>query len=336
MTRAVTRADGGAAVVTGGTAGVGRAVVDALIARGHRVGVLARGEDRLEELQRRFGRDRLLGVSCDVGDAGAVTRAAHEIADEFGAPSVWVNAAMLTSYSLFRDMPPEEFDAIVRATFLGQVNGCRAALGVMPRGSLVNVSSGLGYAAVPIQSAYVASKHALNGFTQALHAELIHERHPVALSLVQLPAVNTPQFSWARNRMRAMPQPVPPIFQPEVAACAVTRAIDTGAREIFVGGSTLKLVLGNAAVPWLVDRQGARKGVGMQRSARPKTQGGEGGNLDAPVPMSSRARGAFDDRAQDRALILDADRARAAVFLGVPLAIFGAGLLAGRAMWRRR
>ena len=336
MTRAVARAGRGAAVVTGGTAGVGRAVVDALIARGHRVGVLARGEDRLEELQRRFGRDRLLGVSCDVADAGAVRRAAHEIASEFGRPSVWVNSAMLTSYSLFRDMPPEEFEAIVRATFLGQVNGDRAALEVMERGSIVNVSSGLAHAPVPMQSAYVASKHALNGFTQALHAELIHEHRPIALTLVALPGINTPQFSWARNRMSAMPQPAPPVYQPEVAARAIMRAIDTGAREIFVSASTLKLVLGNDAVPWLVDWKAGRKGIGMQRSNRPKTQGGQGGNLDAPVPMPSRAHGAYGGRARDHALIVDADRARAAAFLGLPLAIFGAGMLAGRVIGRRR
>ena len=331
----MTRANAGTAVVTGGTAGVGRAVVDALIGRGWRVGVLARGEDRLEELQRRFGRDRLLGVSCDVADAGAVRRAAREIAAEFGAPTVWVNAAMLTSYSLFRDMPPEEFETIMRATFLGQVNGDRAALEVMERGNIVNVSSGLGYASLPMQSAYVASKHAINGFTQALRAELMHERVPITLGMVQLPGINTPQFSWARNRMGKMPQPAPPVYQPEVAARAVMRAIDRDAREIFVSASTMKMVLGDFALPWLADRIGARKGVGMQRSSRPKTQGAEGGNIDAPVPMPSRAHGAYDGRARDHALIYDADVARALGFVGLPLAIFGVGLAVGRATRRR-
>ena len=242
---------------------------------------------------------------------------------------------MLTSYSLFRDMPPEEFETVVRATFLGQVNGDRAALEVMDRGNIVNVSSGLGYAAVPMQSAYVAAKHAINGFTQSLRAELLHERRPIAISLVQLPAINTPQFGWARNRMENMPQPAPPIFQPEVAARGVLRAIDEDAREIFVGASTLKMVLGEYAVPWLVDRIAARKGIEAQRSDRPKTQGGQGGNLDAPVPMPSRAHGAFDGRAREHALIYDADVARALGFFGVPLAIFGAGMLAGRMTGRR-
>ena len=317
------------AIVTGGTAGVGRAVVDALIERGCRVGVLARGEERLEELQRIFGRHRLLGVSCDVADAGAVIHAAREIRDEFGPPTIWVNAAMLTAYSPFRKMPAAEFDAIVGATFLGQVNGTRAALEVMTRGNVVNVGSGLSYRAVPMQSAYVAAKHAINGFTQSLRSELIREGAPIALSLVQLPAINTPQFGWARNRMEREPQPVPPTYQPEVAARAVLRAIDEGSREIFVGAPVLKLVLGEAAAPWLLDRQLARDGVDMQRSDRPESA--PSGNLDAPVPMRSRARGDFGADAREGGLILDADRVRAALVLGVPALAFAAGLLAARA-----
>ena len=317
------------AIVTGGTAGVGRAVVDALIARGCRVGVLARGEERLEELQRVFGRRRLLGVSCDVADAGAVSQAAREIREEFGPPAIWVNAAMLTAYSPFREMPPAEFDAIVGATFLGQVNGTRAALEVMTRGSIVNVGSGLSYRAVPMQSAYVAAKHAINGFTQSLRSELMREGVPIALSLVQLPAINTPQFGWARNRMGREPQPVPPAYQPEVAARAVLRAIDGGHREILVGAPVLKLMLGELVAPWLLDRQFARQGVEMQRSDRPEDE--PGGNLDAPVPMPSRARGDFGEGAREGGLILDADRVRAALTLGVPALAFAAGLLSARA-----
>ena len=321
------------AVVTGGTAGVGRAVVDHLIARGYRVGALARGEERLEELQAIHGRDRLLGISCDVGDAGAVMQAAREVRDEFGPPTVWVNDAMLTSFSSFRQMPPEEFEAVVRTTFIGQVNGTRAALEVMERGNIVNISSALSYRAIPMQSAYVASKHAVNGFTQAVRSELMHEGVPIALSLVQLPAVNTPQFDWARNRLEGHPQPAPPIYQPEVAARAVLKAIDEGSREVFVGAPVLKLVFANFMAPWLLDRKFARDGAKMQQIDRPDPN--RGGNIGAPVPMPSRAHGSFDGRARSSGLIVDADRTRMAAFLGVPLAAFAAGLLA-RGLARRR
>ena len=316
---------GRVAVVTGGTAGVGRAVVDQLIARGYRVGALARGEDRLEELQTIHGRDRVLGISCDVGDAGAVSQAAREVHDEFGPPTVWVNDAMLTSYSPFRQMPSEEFEAIVRATFLGQVNGTRAALAVMERGHIVNIGSALSYRGLPMQSAYVAAKHAINGFTQSLRSELMREGVPITLSLVQLPAVNTPQFDWARNRLPEHPQPAPPVYQPEVAAGAVMKAIDRGNREIFVGVSTMQLVLGNFVMPWFLDRKLARRGAQMQQIDRPDPH--RGGNIAAPVPMRSSAHGSFDDRARTSGLVLDADRTRLAAFLGVPLATFAAGML---------
>ena len=315
-----------AAIVAGGTAGVGRAVVDLLIGRGYRVAVLARGEDRLEELQRRFGRDRLLGISCDVADAGAVSHAAREARDEFGPPAVWVNSVMLTSYSRFVEMPPREFDAIVGATFLGTVNGTRAALEVMERGNVVNIGSGLSYRAIPMQSAYVAAKHAINGFTGALRSELIREGRPIALSLVQLPAINTPQFDWSRNRLADKPQPAPPIYQPEVAARAVMQAIDDDSREIFVGKSVLQLVFGDMLAPALLDRFLARRGVEAQQSDRPDPN--REGNVDHPVPMRSRSHGTHDAQARGSGLILDADRTRAMAFLGVPLAIFAAGVLA--------
>ena len=323
---------GPCAVVAGGSAGVGRAVVDMLIARGHRVAVLARGEDRLDQLQELHGRDRLMGVSCDVADAGAVSRAAREIAAEFGPPVVWVNSVMLTSYSAFRDMPAHEFETIVGATFLGTVNGTRAALEVMQRGNVVNVGSGLAYRAIPMQSAYVASKHAINGFTSAVRSELIREGRPIALSLVQLPAINTPQFDWSRNRLDNKPQPAPPAYQPEVAARAVLRAVDDDSRELFVGGSVLQLVFGDMVLPWLLDRRLAKDGVDLQQSERPPVN--REGNVDHPVAMPSRAHGSHDAGARSSGLIVDADRTRAAAFLGVPLVTFALGALV--AVARRR
>ena len=322
----------GTAVVAGGSAGVGRAVVDMLLARGHRVAVIARGEDRLDELQDRFGRDRLMGISCDAADAAGMSQAAREVRDAFGPVTIWVNSVMLTSYSPFREVPAEEFDAIVGATFLGTVNGTRAALEVMERGAIVNVGSGLSYRAVPMQSAYVAAKHAINGFTSALRSELIREGRPVTLSLVQLPAINTPQFDWSRNRLPEKPQPAPPIFQPEVAARAILRAADRGEREVFVGGSVLQLVFGDMAAPALLDRFLARNGVEAQQSGRPPVN--RVGNVDRPVAMASRAHGSHDEDARSSALVVDGDRARAAAFIGVPLVTFALGALIAGA--RRR
>lgn len=320
---------GSTAVVAGGSAGVGRATVDMLLKRGHRVAVLARGEERLDELQERHGRDRLMGVSVDVSDAGATLRAAREVASEFGPPEIWVNSVMLTSYSPFSEQPSEEFDAIVGATFLGTVNGTRAALETMERGNIVNVGSALSYRGIPIQAAYVGSKHAINGFTESLRQELMREERPITLSLVQLPAINTPQFDWSRNRLDNKPQPAPPIYQPEVAARAVLRAIDEDSRELIVGRSAIQLVFGDMVVPAVLDRFLAAAGVDAQQSDRPPVN--RRGNVDAPVPGPSRAHGSHDAQARSSALVVDGDRARAAAFVGLPLAAFVLGaLVSGR------
>ena len=236
------------AVVAGGSAGVGRATVTALLDRGYRVAVLARGQARLDEIAGRYG-DRVWTRSVDVSDGAALEAAGDAIASEFGQPRVWVNSAMLTSFSPFDAMDEAEFRKITETTYLGTVNGCRTALRIMSRGNVVNVGSGLAYTSVPYQSAYCGAKHAIEGFTQALRIELARDRRPVALSMIQLPAINTPQFDWARNRMPKHPQPAPPIFQPEVAAEAVLRAIDTDAREILVGRPVFKLMAGNMLFP---------------------------------------------------------------------------------------
>ncbi len=319
------------AIVVGGTAGIGRAVVTALLDRGFRVGVIARGQDRLRALETDHP-GQVRAVKADAGIASEVEAATGTIVDALGVPSVWVNAAMLTSFSPFERMDVDEFEAIVRTTFLGQVNGTRSALGVMDRGQIVNIGSGLGYRPVPFQSAYCAAKHAINGFTSAVRSELLRSKRPIDLSLVQLPAVNTPQFEWARNRLEKMPQPAPPIFQPEVAAKAVMQAIDEGSREIFVGKSVLQLVFGDMVLPAFIDRKLAEEGAEMQKSET-DDPGGRPDNIMGPVQREGTAHGRFDDRAHDSGVIVDADQVRKLAFFGVPalLAIiaFVLGLLIG-------
>jgi len=315
------------AIVLGGSAGVGRAVVDALIARGDRVGVVARGQARLDELTALYG-DKVVVASADVGDAAVLEAAVAGLITGGGDLRVWVNCAMASSISPFDKMEVDEFDKIIRTTFLGQVNGTRLALRHMTRGNIVNVGSGLGYRSVPGQSAYCAAKHAINGFTSAVRSELIADKRPIALSLIQLPAINTPQFTWAKNRLSMKPQPAPPIFAPEVAAKAVMQAIQTGAREIFVGGSVLKLVFGNMILPAYIDRKLADEGIEMQKSGMDEP-GGRPDNLFHPVDHPASATGAFSDRAKDKGLIVDADLARKLALGGVVAVAFVAGLILG-------
>ncbi|MGB3456594.1 MAG: SDR family oxidoreductase [Litorimonas sp.] len=317
------------AVVAGGSAGIGRATVDALVDRGYRVAVLARGRDRLDQVEADHG-DMVFTRTCNVAEDAQVQKAADEIVAHWGTPDVWVNCAMLTSFSPFDKVDEEEFRKITETTYFGQVNGCRAALRVMGRGNIVNVGSGLAYRSVPNQAAYCGAKHAINGFSQALRSELLSEGRPIALSLVQMPAVNTPQFDWARNRMDDKPQPAPPIFQPEVAAKAILKAIDEDAREILVGGSVLKLVFGNMLLPDYIDHKLADEGVEMQESDRPDRDPRD--NMDAPHPdYPSHSHGSYDSRAQDSAITVDGDLARKTMVFGGAAILLALGTLVGRA-----
>ena len=315
----------GFAMVVGGSAGVGRAVVEALRERGHRVGVIARGEDRLAELA---ALDGVVTTSADAGDAEALSRAVEGIVAQEGAPVIWVNCAMATSFSPFLKMEVEEFDKIVRTTFLGQVNGTRLALRHMTEGHICHVGSGLSYRPVPNQSAYCAAKHAINGFVGSVRSEVIADKRPIGLSLVQLPAINTPQFDWAKNRMEMKPQPAPPIFDATVAAQAVLDAIDNDRREVIVGRSVLKLIFGDMVLPAFIDRKLAREGVEMQKSDRPDP-GGRPDNLDAPVAHPATKDGSFGDRAERNGVTMDADLARKIFFFGGALVIFLLGVLVG-------
>lgn len=315
------------AVVLGGSAGVGLAIAEELIGRGYRVGIVARGAERLDELRHRFG-DSVETQAADVADAQALDRATDRLVERLGTPTIWVNSAMVTSFSPFEKVTSDEFERIVAVTFLGQVNGTRAALRHMAEGRIVCVGSGLAYRSVPNQAAYCAAKHAINGFAASLRSELLKADSKVTLHLVQLPAVNTPQFDWALNRMDEKPQPAPPIYAPEVAAEAVMRAIDTGAREILVGKSVLQLVFGQFVLPDYLDRRMAREGVESQKSGRDDDNGGRG-NLYDPVDREATAAGSYSQRASSDGLIIDGDRARLAVFGGVAALIFVFGLLIG-------
>lgn len=301
------------AIVNGGSAGIGRAVVEKLLARGYSVGVIARGENRLQAMQQEFGDDRIYGASADSADHKALEKAYQAITAKFGEPEIWVNALMLTSFSPFKEMSADEFQTIINATFIGQVNGTRLALSGLAITNIVNIGSGLSYRSVPLQSAYCAAKHAINGFTSALRSELIRDNRDVALSLIQLPAVNTPQFTWAKNRMSYKPQPAPPIYQPEVAANAVMKAIDNNSRELFVGRSVLKLVFGDMVLPNFLDKKLAKDGADLQKSQMPDP-GNREDNLNNPVEHASTSHGDFDNRASDKGIIVDADVARYVFF----------------------
>src|SRR5215212_6513550 len=258
-------------VVTGSSAGVGRATAVAFAKRGARVGLLARGRGGLKgaraEVESAGGKALL--VPTDVSDAGAVERAARRIEEEFGPIDVWVNNAMTSVFSPVKEMTPDEFRRVTEVNYLGYVYGTLAALGRMlprDRGSIVQVGSALAYRGIPLQSAYCASKHAIQGFMDSLRAELLHDGSNVRVTMVQMPALNTPQFGWVRSRLPHKAQPVPPIYQPEVAAEAILWAARHDRREVLVALPTVEAVLGNNLVPGLADRYLARTGYEGQQT----------------------------------------------------------------------
>ncbi|WP_298429876.1 SDR family oxidoreductase [uncultured Jannaschia sp.] len=317
------------AVVAGGSAGVGRATVDALLDRGYRIAVLARGQERLDEIEATHG-DRVFTHATDVSEAAQVEAAADAIVAHWGAPDVWINSAMLTSFSPFTEVDEAEFRKITDTTYLGTVNGCRAAMRVMDGGNIVNVGSGLAYTSVPMQTAYCGAKHAMEGFTQALRIELARTRPDLTLGMVQLPAINTPQFDWARNRLARKPQPAPPIFQPEVAARAILKAIDEDSREVIVGRSVLQLMFGNMLFPNLVENQLEDAGVEAQQSDQ--IDFGRDDNLDGPLAeYPSKSHGSYDHRAETTGIIVDGDRTRKALVFGGAAALLAIGTMLGRA-----
>ena len=288
------------AVITGGSAGIGRATARALVERGYAVGLLARGAERLEqarlELEQKGGRVHV--VVADVADADAVDRAASEIETALGPITLWINNAMATVYSPIRKLDAAELKRVTEVTYLGAVNGTLTALRHMEGGTIVQVSSVLAWRAIPIQGAYCGAKFALRGFTESLRAELIHDGSPLHLTMVHLPAINTPQFDWARNKTGQKPM-APGPYQPEVAADAIVYAATHRRRDVFVGSSTPPSIVAARLAPGVIDQVLARKGYSSQLSALPVPD--SDGNLFEPAPGGGQAaRGSFDAGAKER------------------------------------
>ena len=297
---------GSVAVVSGASAGIGRATADAFAEAGFAVGLLSRNAARLEQacgaIRARGG--RALAIPLDVADAAQVEAACARVEHELGPVDAWVNSAMVTVFAPFDEVTPEEFRRVTEVTYLGTVHGTMAALRRMrarDRGTIVQVGSALAYRSIPLQSAYCGAKAAVRGFTDALRCELIHDGSKVRLSMVQLSAFNTPQFDWARNRLPCRPQPVPPIFQPELAARAILRAAREGPREAWVGWPAVKAILSTRVAPGLGDRLAARQAYESQEAEEPADPG-RPDNLFRSVDGEQGAHGRFDARARTKSL----------------------------------
>jgi NAD(P)-dependent dehydrogenase (short-subunit alcohol dehydrogenase family) len=324
-------------VVTGASAGVGRACARSFAERGDKIALLARGEVGLQaaadEVVAAGGSPLVLRVDTSVAEE--VETAADQVERELGPIDIWVNVAFTAVFARFLDIEPDEFRRVTDVTYHGYVNGTRAALRRMvPRnhGTVVQVGSALAYRGVPLQSAYCGSKHAIQGFNESVRTELLHDRSDVHLTMVQMPALNTPQFSWVLSRLPKQAQPVPPIYQPEIAARAILYAADHPRRkEYWVGASTAVTLIADKVASPMLDRYLARKGVASQQTDQPKNPH-QPSNLwlaaDGPNGHDFGAHGQFDDRAKGRSAQVWASTHRGAVAAGASLV--GAGVLAAR------
>jgi short-subunit dehydrogenase len=323
-------------VVTGASAGLGRAIARAFGREGARVGLVARTEEALrnaaEEIRAAGG--EALVLPLDLADAAAVERAADEVAARFGGIDVWVNDAMVSVFSPVAEMRADEYRRVAEVNYLGTVHGTLAALRHMRRrdaGVIVQIGSALAYRSIPLQSAYCASKAAVRGFTDALRCELLHDRSGVKVTMLQLPAVNTPQFEVVRNRLDAHARPVPPVYQPETIAEGVLYAAEEAPRELWIGWSTLKAIVGQRVAPGLLDRYLARMAWDAQTTdLAPKPRQD---NVDAPLPGDRGARGIFDAIARRTSVELWLRLHRGALAAAAALAA-GLALLSRRASAR--
>jgi len=316
-------------VVTGASAGVGRAAARAFAERGDRVALVARGAEGLEaaraEVEAAGGVP--LAVSADVADPARVEEVAARVESDLGPIDVWVNDAMATIFAPFLEISDEEFRRATEVTYLGVVWGTRAALRRMrqrDRGVIVQVGSALAHRGIPLQAPYCGAKHAIRGFTESVRCELEHDGSRVRLTMVQLPALNTPQFEIGRTRLPRHPQPVPPIYQPEVAARAIVWAADHDRRELFVGLPVLKTVWGNRLAPGRVDRVLARRGYEDQQTGEEIDPAARRDNLFEPVPGDHGAHGAFDGEARSRSAAAWASRHRRVLGVAAAAAIAAA------------
>jgi NAD(P)-dependent dehydrogenase (short-subunit alcohol dehydrogenase family) len=296
-------------VVTGASGGIGRATARAFARQGDSVALLARGAAGVEAAAAdvRSHGARALPLRVDTADFRAVDEAAGRVEAELGPIDVWVNVAFTSVFARFVDIAPEEFARVTDVSYLGYVNGTRAALSRMlprDRGTVVQVGSTLAYRGIPLQSAYCGAKHALQGFHESLRTELLHDHSHVSVTMVQMPAVNTPQFQWVLSRLPRQAQPVPPIYQPEIAAKAVTYAADhPRRREYWCGGTTAATLIVNAVAPALLDRYLARTGFSAQQTKDPRPAD-QPANLWEPADggRDYGAHGLFDDRAKARSI----------------------------------
>src|ERR1051326_2850965 len=313
-------------VVTGASAGVGRAIVRAFAARGAHIGLLARGQAGLEGACKDVeeGGGKALMITTDVAEADQVEAAAEKVEQTFGPIDIWINVAMTSVFSPFKEMDAVDFKRVTEVTYLGQVYGTMAALHrMLPRdqGKIIQVGSALAYRGIPLQSAYCGAKHAIQGFTESVRCELIHDRSNVKISMVQLPAVNTPQFSWVKSRLPQKAQPVPPIYEPEVIADAVAYVADHYRRELFIGLSTVISIQGNKLAPGFGDWYLGKTGYKSQQINEPEDPN-RPNNLWHPVDEDGDhgAHGAFDKRARKKSWQLWADTHRGL------LALVGTGI----------
>ena len=317
-------------MVTGASAGLGRAIAHAFAKRGARIGLIARNEEALEACRREvedLGGEALV-LPLDVSDAAAVDVAASRLEETFGPLDVWVNDAMLSVFSPVHEMKAEEYKRVTDVTYLGYVYGTLAALHRMrprDRGTIIQVGSALSVRSIPLQSAYCAAKHAIVGFTDSLRCELYHEDSNIQVTVVQMPAMNTMQFTWVKSRLPNKPQPVPPIFQPEVAAEVVVHAAqaDSPRREYWVGSPTVEAMLGQMVVPGLLDRYLGKTGFQAQQTDVPDNPD-RPNNLWQYVPGKHRARGPFDNRSHTFSPQVFADLHRG-WFIGAGVLMLAAG-----------
>lgn len=325
------------AVITGAGAGVGRATAQEFAARGYDVALLSRDAERLSRAAAALEKSgtRILPVPTDVADAAQVEAAADRVERELGPIDVWVNVAMATVFSPVADLTAAEVERGTQVTYLGQVHGMMSALKrmrVRNRGTIINVGSALAYRSVPLQSVYCGAKAAIRGFTDSLRSEIIHDKLDVHLGIVDLPAMNTPQFDWALNKTGHRARPVAPIYQPEVAARAIFFAATHRRRDVWLGVSTIKAILANRLAPGLLDRYLADAGYAGQLTDQPVAPQSPA-NLFEPVKGRYGAHGRFDGQSRDVSWQMFTDRHRSAFFAA---AIVGAGALVARALGRRR
>ena len=312
-------------VITGASAGVGRATARAFAAKGANVGLIARNEQALNaargEVEARGG--QAVVAIADVADAEAVERAAQAIEDAFGPFDVWINNAMASVLGPVMEITAEEFRRVTEVTYLGVVHGTHAALRrMLPRnhGVIIQVGSTLAYRGIPLQAPYCAAKHAVQGFHDSLRAELLHDKSNVQVCMVHLPAVNTPQFRWLRSRMPRKAQPFGTVFEPEVAAQAIVRAAEHPRRELNVGWGTTQAIIANAFAPGLLDHYLGRIGYEKQQGAEAE-EPNRADNLFAFVPGDAGAHGVFSDRAKSVSPQLIANSHRGAI--GAAVAVIG-------------